>query len=85
MVYIIHIKNNKTGEIRQSKHDYEFGEFMWVEGSYSCDCNRALFFYAHDEEAYNQTCGEKDFSITDVHLEDGSRDEEMETFARCWM
>jgi len=80
MSYIIYIKNNKTGEIRKCKDDYEFIEFMWSDGNYACDCNRAVFFYDHDDEADNQPCTDTDFSVVDVHLEDGSRTEEMKLF-----
>lgn len=46
----IELLNNATGEVRRYRDDYftidEDGasEFMWTEGSRSCDCNRALWF-----------------------------------------
>jgi hypothetical protein len=33
-----------TGETRIYEDEYEYSEFMWTEGNYSCDCNRHLFF-----------------------------------------
>lgn len=54
-------------------HDVEDGLliYMWTEGNYSCDCNRALFFArAADEDDLDVPCGEKMFSL-DGLLVDG--------------
>lgn len=49
---IVEVRHNPTGEIRS--FDYEssyritsssgYDDYIWTEGNYSCDCNRALFF-----------------------------------------
>lgn len=49
--------------------EYDFGvgysansaEFMWEEGNYSCDCNRAIFLSEKYPEAFNESereCGD---------------------------
>jgi len=43
----IHLRDNTTGEIRLIEEEYwddESSEYLWTEGNYGCDCNRALFF-----------------------------------------
>lgn len=44
MSYTVHITERATGETRAHHADYEFDAFIWSEGNYACDCNRALFF-----------------------------------------
>ena len=46
---LVHIRYNPTDEVRLYKTtgwftNGDFGEFIWSEGNYSCDCNRCLFF-----------------------------------------
>ena len=57
-----HIRNVATGEVREkqlSKWDGGY-EYMWTDGNYSCDCNRAIFFFGagnpqlSDHEAFMQ-------------------------------
>lgn len=47
MSYTVSITKTITGEVRQYREDREWDatdEYMWVDGNYSCDCNRELFF-----------------------------------------
>lgn len=74
---IAFIRNNKTGEVRRSvsKRDPEYDdnvEFMWTDGNYGCDCNRALFFAraAGDDEP-DIDCGEEAYSVLRVEDETG--------------
>ena len=66
---IIDITKVSTGETRQHiAYDWDHRtEFLWTEGNYSCDCNRALLFARlrnEDEtEAWEQECGEKAYII----------------------
>jgi hypothetical protein len=80
MTYIVHIKHNKTGEVRKCYHEGEFSEFMWLEGNYSCDCNLHDEFIGFSEPWKEFPCGEAEYSVTDVHGESGERDEEMKRF-----
>ena len=50
-MYKVTIRNNKTNEIKSFTEDDEFDEvteYLWSEGNYACDCNRAAYF---NEEA----------------------------------
>lgn len=65
------IRNNDTGEVVLYEDDGYFDEygsfhdFIWSEGNYSCDCNRALFFFRSKNmlDPENNDCGEKLYSI----------------------
>ncbi len=81
-MFTVHIKNNKTGEIRQhiekDENWFDGSDFMWTEGNYSCDCNRALYFArangSDDELAEGQDCGDNEaYSIPFVILKDGTK------------
>jgi hypothetical protein len=39
-------------------------KFMWEDGNYSCDCNRALFFL--DEDYDDLKCGDCRFEILSI-------------------
>lgn len=60
-----------TGETREWKiYDFEAAhleesDFMWSEGNYSCNCNRALFFAraAGEEDPNDRECGDGAYSI----------------------
>lgn len=65
------IRNNKTGEV-VIYEDYgyfdeygSFHDFIWSEGNYSCDCNRALFFYRAKDmpDPEDRDCGEELYSV----------------------
>lgn len=66
---IAEIRLNATGEIRESRHTLSMGDgerhprhFGWSEGNFACDCNRAIFFYA-DEDEPDRECDENAFSV----------------------
>jgi hypothetical protein len=47
----VYLYDRKTGERAvyntegwDNHDDEEFGEFIWSEGNYACDCNRSMFF-----------------------------------------
>lgn len=74
----IHIKDNVTGEevINHSKLGWN-GDFIWVDGNFACDCNRALFFieaktgsWPHENET---DCGDDRYTIPFIVLEDGTK------------
>lgn len=67
------IVNNATGEIRRYADEWHDGsEYLWTEGNYACDCNRALFFAAAalDDEP-ERSCGETAYSVPFAILENG--------------
>ena len=72
MKYKVAIRKNETGEIRMYDGGGEWGgssHFLWTDGNYACDCNRADFF--GDEDAAQ--CGETIFAALYAEMEDGSR------------
>jgi hypothetical protein len=80
-MFAVYIKNNATGEVRRHielNADWSaVFEYLWAEGNYGCDCNRALFFSrAADEDdvkSEDRDCGETAYSVPYVELEDGAR------------
>lgn len=65
---IVHIRNNASGEVRTMPDTWigETMEYMWSEGSYSCDCNRAIFFFEGcgvNENADDWQCGDGAFTV----------------------
>lgn len=41
----IHLTDTTTGEERVWTQDDDwYGDFIWSDGNYACDCNRHLFF-----------------------------------------
>lgn len=69
-MYIVALKNNKTGEIREITIDRTWSFFAWDEGSYSCDCNRGLLFQRakNEEEDWDAPCGNTQFSVVDIKI-----------------
>jgi hypothetical protein len=76
MSYTIRIRNNATGEIRQSPpYDFEWSEFWWTEGNMACDCNRHFeWLRAGGPVPTGETheCGEGAYTVIDATLSDGS-------------
>ena len=80
--YTVFIENPETKEVREFKGDWELWEddpsgkdgliFIWTDGNYSCNCNRALFFASvKSEKDPNVSCSCKPhWKIKLVH-EDG--------------
>lgn len=68
---IAHIRNNGTGEIRQSKEKIMWDEkngcphtYIWSGGNDSCDCNRGLLFgYAVGNLSGDIKCGKDKYSV----------------------
>ena len=69
---IAHIKNNKTGEVRQYEDEAIWNEknnfpsiSIWKEGNYFCDCNRQLFFQRANNETkdWDKECSNGEFSV----------------------
>lgn len=63
------IRRESDGVIRPYENDY-YGEFIWSEGNYSCDCNRAIFFANTDEDDECE-CGDTRYTVR-IIAKDGS-------------
>ena len=66
----ITIKRVSDGAIASGTMDFEYSDFVWKEGNFSCDCNRAIFFHEfRDEDEGDIECGDGGFLVRIV--EDG--------------
>lgn len=79
------IRRNVDGEVRREREPLDFyGPYIWSEGNFACDCNRALFFAnAGGELGPDVSCGTGRYSAR-VLAEDGSilyQDDDWETAA----
>ena len=65
----VHIRRNSDGVVRVHSFSWDDDSdgsqsFMWSEGNYGCDCNRALFFArAVNEDDPDHDCGDTAFSV----------------------
>lgn len=58
----IDIRRNSDGIVRRLPELIDFGEverYLWSEGNFKCDCNRAIFFFNCDD----YQCGDTAFSV----------------------
>jgi hypothetical protein len=75
MSFTIILKHVPSGEEREIHEDGlwdDIADYMWTEGNYSCDCNRALFFYNCGPESDDRACGDSEFMLPRVVLADGT-------------
>lgn len=75
----IELRKNETGEIRRHRDDYfesspdRESDYIWTEGNYACDCNRALFFArAHNEPDPDVECGDAAYAAIRAICDDGT-------------
>lgn len=66
---VAEIRRNSDGLTRLYPTDF-YGAFIWDEGNYSCDCNRAIFFTAETDEDDDMECGDTAFSVRITALDD---------------
>jgi len=61
----IHIRKNSDGEVRSFIDPFDWdGDFIWSDGNFACDCNRALFFgRANGGEGDECECGDTAYSV----------------------
>lgn len=63
---ILYVRRNVDGVIRKSNITWDYwGDFIWEEGNFSCDCNRAAFFAEAEGEdgPEDPPCGDNAFSV----------------------
>lgn len=79
LTHKVAIRRNSDGVIRMvdGGNWNDCGEYMWVDGNYSCDCNRHLYFEraAGTELDWDDggECGETRYSALYAELSDGRR------------
>lgn len=76
MRYKFQLRNIETGEtcLYADIHDYEEEYRMlcqWLEGNFSCDCNRSLFLYSQEKELPCNN-GENTIVVDKIVREDGT-------------
>jgi hypothetical protein len=69
---VLEIRRNADGVIRRSPgHWHFYGDFIWENGKFSCDCNRArLFAEAGGEIDAEMDCGHGAFSVRIMAVDD---------------
>lgn len=74
---LIYLRHNPSGVIRTVVYDMhdsdeESLEFIWTEGNYACDCNRALFFAraCGDADPSDRPCGETVYTALSASVGD---------------
>jgi hypothetical protein len=61
---VVEIRRNADGLVRQDKSHRFRGAFIWGDGNYACDCNRALFFASVvGEDDPDRECGSEVYSL----------------------
>ena len=62
---IVEIRRNSDGAVRSCEYPYPWdGDYIWTDGNYGCDCNRALFFGRADGgEGDEADCGEGAYAV----------------------
>lgn len=74
MIFKVKIRNNTTSEIREIEQEFEdiaLAEYMYSDGSYSCDCNRRKFFErVNGVELDESNCSDNLFDVQ-LLLENG--------------
>ena len=61
---IAYIRKEATGEVHEYHTDIQIDSGIhdpwevWSEGNYGCDCNRELFFSAHEVDVCDLKCGD---------------------------
>jgi hypothetical protein len=72
MPYKVALRKNATSEVKIVPSDEDWDEvqdFLWTEGNFACDCNRADFFGEED----NYPCTETAFTALYAELPDGRK------------
>lgn len=78
MSYVVRLRNNETGEVREQAYgDLEWNETAvawWTEGNFGCDCNRRMQWQIAGGEVPDDDppCGEGQYSAICAILPDGT-------------
>ena len=75
MPYQVTIRDNNTGEVRETTMDLDIASFhlyWWTYGNFGCDCNRCGEFYSRDPvPEQDVVCGDTRFDLLKIDLGDG--------------
>lgn len=69
----IDIRRNADGVVRRYGPEEFFGDLIWYDGNYSCDCNCHLFFAraAKEQETDHCPCGDGAYAVRITAAYDG--------------
>lgn len=75
----LYLRQEATGRAVPIRVEWPYERFLWAEGNFSCDCNRAIFWHAQLglPEPEDLPCGEIAYTIS-VVMDDGSQPESFE-------
>lgn len=76
----LHLRQEDTGQVVTIRVEWPYERHLWVEGNFSCDCNRAILWHAEigRPEPDNSPCGYVAYTIVSVVMDDGSQPEPFE-------
>ena len=60
-VHIVEVASGKTAKMEEPIWPGDATEYLWTDGNYSCDCNRALFVHGKDSD--DTECSEGRYRI----------------------
>jgi hypothetical protein len=77
MSYTVTMRRNLDNLVRKITYPYEYSDFLWTSGNWSCDCNRERdFFRAADdtlpERTDNLCLGHGKYTVLEIETDDGS-------------
>lgn len=78
---ILYLQCVTTREEREIPVDWPAEQYVWLEGNFSCDCNRELFWLRAQsaDEPEDTACGVERFRISRVVLDDGTELKDIES------
>lgn len=68
MGYIVYLQDSRNGNKSSEFFDYDYHDYLWREGNFSCDCNRSIFLY--DDEDKELPCNAEENIINIVSIQD---------------
>jgi hypothetical protein len=78
MSYTVILRRNSDQTTVKIVYPYEYSEFLWTAGNWSCDCNRELDFYraigepiSPQSDQSNVCLGHGQYSVLEIHVDDG--------------
>lgn len=70
---VARLREQSTGEVRPFQYEVKDEHvdgvyFIWTDGNYGCDCNRAAFFHRDDEE-FDDECGDERYALLSLTVD----------------
>ena len=70
--YSVTIRRNSDGTERTTIEEYQFNQYMWEDGNYSCDCRSLMFARINSEnpDLADSPCGNCWYSVKITSLDE---------------